>query len=520
MTTTIEIDRKRLICPVCKAAVTDGRSTCLECGEDLSPLVFVDNLAPLHLNEGLRLASEGRTDQAIEQLLAALTFDPAHTEALIVLGKLQAQQGRYAQAITYWQRALALDQNNVKAQAGIRKAQTLQRRARRIGLLRRTLIAVMILVALLVGGSFASFLGRSDDAQLAQSSEQVTPTAPAIQAQPPTAIAQEQSLAEAVRQAFQADDDLGPLELLIRQDGPVVYLNGTVPRPELKVQAEALAKEVPGVGPVDSSGIAVVPPPLAEAVWRALQASSNIGPLGLEVEQRGHSVHISGSVPTAELKDQAVKIAHSVEGVDRVDSSSLIVALPPLAETVQQKLTGDSRLAGLDIDVEQMGNDIRLSGTVTRADLKGLAEDLTGEVEGVDLVDSRNLAVVPPSLAEAVQQALRADARTADLMIEVKQVGLSIRLEGIVPTLEAKMTVESVTRDVTGVELVDTGGVLVEPSSVDYVVQTGDSLAAIARKFYGDEAKWPLIYEANRELIARPGQLQPGIRLVIPQNIS
>jgi len=50
-----------------------------------------------------------------------------------------------------------------------------------------------------------------------------------------------------------------------------------------------------------------------------------------------------------------------------------------------------------------------------------------------------------------------------------------------------------------------------------YVVRPNDSLAAIARQYYGDETKWPIIYEANRETIgANPDRVRDGMRLVIP----
>jgi ABC-type amino acid transport substrate-binding protein/phage tail protein X len=53
-----------------------------------------------------------------------------------------------------------------------------------------------------------------------------------------------------------------------------------------------------------------------------------------------------------------------------------------------------------------------------------------------------------------------------------------------------------------------------------YVVQSGDTLSRIARRFYGDArpASWQRIYEANRDLIGDdPGRLRVGMTLQIPQ---
>lgn len=49
-----------------------------------------------------------------------------------------------------------------------------------------------------------------------------------------------------------------------------------------------------------------------------------------------------------------------------------------------------------------------------------------------------------------------------------------------------------------------------------YTVQSGDSLGAIAHKFYGDAAQFTRIYEANRRLLPTPDQIRVGQRLTIP----
>ncbi len=54
-----------------------------------------------------------------------------------------------------------------------------------------------------------------------------------------------------------------------------------------------------------------------------------------------------------------------------------------------------------------------------------------------------------------------------------------------------------------------------------YRVQDGDSLSSIADKYYGDETKWRIIYEANRDVIGNdPGALELGARLRIPPKSS
>ncbi len=50
-----------------------------------------------------------------------------------------------------------------------------------------------------------------------------------------------------------------------------------------------------------------------------------------------------------------------------------------------------------------------------------------------------------------------------------------------------------------------------------YTVSRGDSLGAIAVKFYGNVTKFQLIYEANRGILSSPDQIRVGQRLAIPE---
>jgi nucleoid-associated protein YgaU len=51
--------------------------------------------------------------------------------------------------------------------------------------------------------------------------------------------------------------------------------------------------------------------------------------------------------------------------------------------------------------------------------------------------------------------------------------------------------------------------------SQTYVVVAGDSLSKIAKRFYGDANKWPLIHQANSQ-IKNPDLIHPGQKLTIP----
>lgn len=50
-----------------------------------------------------------------------------------------------------------------------------------------------------------------------------------------------------------------------------------------------------------------------------------------------------------------------------------------------------------------------------------------------------------------------------------------------------------------------------------YVVQSGDSLSKIAKRFYGDASAWKRIFEANKDVVKNPDLIQPGWKLRIPE---
>jgi nucleoid-associated protein YgaU len=49
-----------------------------------------------------------------------------------------------------------------------------------------------------------------------------------------------------------------------------------------------------------------------------------------------------------------------------------------------------------------------------------------------------------------------------------------------------------------------------------YVVEKGDSLSKIAKRYYNDAMSYPRIFEANREVIKDPDLIYPGQKIRIP----
>lgn len=55
---------------------------------------------------------------------------------------------------------------------------------------------------------------------------------------------------------------------------------------------------------------------------------------------------------------------------------------------------------------------------------------------------------------------------------------------------------------------------------VSYTVQSGDTLSKIAKEFYGDANQHRRIFEANRDKLKHPDDIQVGQELSIPPATS
>ena len=56
-----------------------------------------------------------------------------------------------------------------------------------------------------------------------------------------------------------------------------------------------------------------------------------------------------------------------------------------------------------------------------------------------------------------------------------------------------------------------------EPEATLYTVKSGDTLSKIAKEFYGDASKYPVIFEANQPMLTDPNKIFVGQSLRIPQ---
>ena len=135
--------------------------------------------------------------------------------------------------------------------------------------------------------------------------------------------------------------------------------------------------------------------------------------------------------------------------------------------------------------------------------------------------------------AAAVQEAADAAAEKAkadELAKFVQDLGLGIddlvivvdddlvTVTGTAASQEIREKVVLAVGNTAGIGRVDDRIVVVtpEPEARFYTVVRGDTLSKIAKEFYGNAMKYPVIFEANKPLLSHPDKIYPGQMLRIP----
>ena len=92
-----------------------------------------------------------------------------------------------------------------------------------------------------------------------------------------------------------------------------------------------------------------------------------------------------------------------------------------------------------------------------------------------------------------------------------------VTVNGAAPTQSAKEKITLCCGNVASVTSVDNNLQYPAGTASQYHdVVSGDTLSAIAKKFYGDANKYPKIFEANKPMLSDPDKIYPGQKLRIP----
>ncbi|MBX3631532.1 MAG: peptidoglycan-binding protein LysM [Simplicispira sp.] len=159
--------------------------------------------------------------------------------------------------------------------------------------------------------------------------------------------------------------------------------------------------------------------------------------------------------------------------------------------------------------------------------IKEAGEKLFGgkEVEAAVTQAAGNPAA-KPSLDALNQQAARAiETYIASQKLGVEGVSVeydgatgTVTVSGQAPSQEALEKVTLCCGNVASVKQVNNLMAVAtpEPEAQYHDVVRGDTLSAIAKKYYGDANKYPKIFEANKPMLSHPDKIYPGQKLRIP----
>lgn len=122
--------------------------------------------------------------------------------------------------------------------------------------------------------------------------------------------------------------------------------------------------------------------------------------------------------------------------------------------------------------------------------------------------------------SEEIEKLLKADLGDKIENLKVKFDDGVVTLSGSCDTHATKEKAVLLAGNVKGVASVNDEDLLSpdpEEETEFYTVERGDSLSKIAKRYYGNAMKYPVIFEANREVIKDPDLIYPGQVLRIPK---
>jgi len=102
---------------------------------------------------------------------------------------------------------------------------------------------------------------------------------------------------------------------------------------------------------------------------------------------------------------------------------------------------------------------------------------------------------------------------------------LNVRVDGDLATVSGKVE-DQATKEKVLLVIGNTEGiarvddqfevVVAEPEAQLHTVVSGDTLGGIAKQYYGNAGKYPVIFEANKPMLTDPDKIYPGQVLRIP----
>nr|WP_075836150.1 BON domain-containing protein [Deinococcus marmoris] len=253
-----------------------------------------------------------------------------------------------------------------------------------------------------------------------------------------------------------------------------------------------------------------------DRVQDAFKEQAMLKDLDLQVQEKGGNVTVTGMVPNSHYETVVKVVAEGINGVKSVDTSGLIAQeAPQQAQAAAPQDAGPSASANT---VSSGPASAQTEIAPTSSAKPAAASSMDAEIKEME---DRS------KIAKAVHQAIRNNGELKDDPIDVLQSGKSVILRGVVDSDHEQRLAEKLAREVAGVSGVDISGLRVaegakeltrekdqETGDTVYTVQSGDTLGAIAQKYYGNAAEYKKIAHYNN--ISNPDLIKVGDQIKIP----
>lgn len=224
----------------------------------------------------------------------------------------------------------------------------------------------------------------------------------------------------------------------------------------------------------------------------AIQDMALLKDLGLAVEVKKKTAHVSGEVPNDRYRNLISAVASGISGIENVDLSGV-------------RVTGEAPAAsGSTVSATTVAN----AGAVTGTGAAGAEGD-------------------PSALAKAALRSIRGEPSLQNNPLDVLQKGTTVVLRGAVDDQGEWDKARALALAVSGVTAVDTAGLQVianasqlnvtdEDGDIVYTVKSGDTLSHIALHYYGSAGRSSYMKIAEANGISDPNKIQVGQKLKIP----
>ena len=244
-----------------------------------------------------------------------------------------------------------------------------------------------------------------------------------------------------------------------------------------------------------------------DRVKDAFKAQALLAPLNLEVRVDGGTAFVTGSVPTDKYGGLVKVVASGIDGVKDVDVSGLI----PAAQAAPAAPEASVEVGSADTGTVVEGNGAQAAPAYDDAQADEIVAQAVAEHNRI---------------AKGVWNAIKADGELKDDPIDVLQSGSSIILTGAVDSEHELHLAANLARSVEGVEAVDASGLKVVGGTKElvkekdaggdtvYTIQAGDTLSAVALKYFGDAGKYKDISHYNN--LSNPDDIKVGQQIRIP----